>query len=169
MVVTFGLCHCNVSSPGASTLPEHHNSPTTEDFTTFQVGDWFEMKRPMFLIDDSSDGKMITKPGQNAPLVEDFLATGGKLPHPPYEILRFLPKGTRIKVVSIKNPGNMGPTPYFYLAPEYPLVYALFRESWSLDSEYDRAQLRKWHGNRRFGEKVKFVVDYQRDYFRKVE
>lgn len=169
LIGAFGLCHCALSYPDPSTLSDHRNSASSEDFTTFKVGDWFELIKPMFLINSTSSGKLITVPGQGAPLVEEFVAADGRIPHPPYDILKFLPEGTRIKVVSIKKPGNFGPTPYFYLDAEYPWVDALFRENWSLDTKYGRDQVKKWYGNRKFGENVRFVVDYDRDYFRKVE
>jgi len=167
LAVALGLCQC--ANTDSANLPDYHNSPDSQYYTTFQVGDWFELRKPMFLIHDSNDELLITKPGQSSPQVEDFLSAGGKVPYSPYYIVKYLPEGTRIKVVAVKKPSNFGPVALFYLDPEHPRVDALFRKSWSLDSWYDRDQVERILGNRKFPENVRFVVDYQRDYYRKVK
>jgi len=114
----------------------------------FSIGDEFITLREMFVFRTTENNLRITRPGLDSPDVESYLANPKASP---YRVVKMLPRGTRIRIVGLKDSFNVGYLPYFNIEND---------PTWVSVAEFsvpDTGGPRRWS------------VDYNHDLFKRVK
>jgi hypothetical protein len=166
------LCGCLLQNQiHPSKLPDYIESEHPYYYVNYNAGEWYELRKPMFLVISTSKALRITRPGYGSPRLDLFLSDEKKREElvRSYRIQRLLPAGTKIRLMSVKFVNGETPFPFFYVDENYQWVEASFRKNFGVDNRITGPEMRRRLGGKKIDPEVEFVWDYDRDWFKKVE